>query len=539
MSTDSSDERDGRAAQRPEFRAELQRLGMAWLICDREGVVCDWPNAADSALAAVLCGAPQLPRLLRGAIPDMLAAGRREMEALPGLHLIALPEDPDAVGVAVAATGSFVGGPEFRRWSIDAGFEPDAARSAIDLGELPTAREIARIVHLLPLARRGAGRGCDAALRRATQRAAQGSELLYELVASMAAAAEPRPLLIAACDQLVRSLDCGWAALRLRPPMDRFVGDDGLLLAGSPPVSRDGMRDLATRMLLTSGASGPAVLPPGHAVTQANAIEGSIGVCPLRREGRAMGVLLIGDRSRNATGIEPSALKLADAVASHLGIYLENVALYRDMDATFIGTLEALVAAIDAKDPYTRGHSQRVAALSRDLARAVGLDEASAKRIHIAGLVHDVGKIGVSEVVLCKPGRLDEEEFAHIRAHPEIGWRILKDIPQFEGVLDGVLWHHERWDGRGYPHGLSGASIPLVARIIALADSFDAMSTNRTYRSKRPSGEVLLEIRRCAGAQFDPALVEPFLALDFAEYERLRVEHEDLPSMPRGLLRAA
>jgi HD-GYP domain-containing protein (c-di-GMP phosphodiesterase class II) len=278
-------------------------------------------------------------------------------------------------------------------------------------------------------------------------------------------------------------------------------------------------------MLLTCGAEGPRVLPRGHAVLAESALDGPVIVCPLRREGRAIGVLLAGDRDGEIVSAE---LKLVDATAGHLGLYLENASLYRDLDAMFLGTLEALVATIDAKDPYTRGHSQRVAALSRELGRRIGLDDTSLKRVHIAGLVHDVGKIGVAEAVLRKPGRLDDEEFAQIRLHPEIGWRILKDIPQFEGVLDGVLWHHERWDGRGYPHGLRGAAIPLFARIIALADSFDAMSTDRTYRAKRPRDEVLGEILRCAGSQFDPELAGQFVGLDFSEYHQLRREHEDL-----------
>jgi HD-GYP domain-containing protein (c-di-GMP phosphodiesterase class II) len=341
----------------------------------------------------------------------------------------------------------------------------------------------------------------------------------------MAVAQEPRPFLALACDELVRTLGFPWVALRLRPPLDRFAESDGIMLAGEVPVSRDGIRDLATRMLLTCGAEGPRVLPRGHPVLAESALDGPVIVCPLRREDRAIGVLLAGDRDGEIVSAE---LKLVDATAGHLGLYLENASLYRDLDAMFLGTLEALVATIDAKDPYTRGHSQRVAALSRELGRRIGLDDASLKRVHIAGLVHDVGKIGVAEAVLRKPGRLDEEEFAQIRQHPEIGWRILKDIPQFERVLDGVLWHHERWDGRGYPHGLRGAAIPLFARIIALADSFDAMSTDRTYRVKRSGDEVLGEIVRCAGSQFDPELAGQFVGLDFSEYHQLRREHEDL-----------
>jgi HD-GYP domain-containing protein (c-di-GMP phosphodiesterase class II) len=191
----------------------------------------------------------------------------------------------------------------------------------------------------------------------------------------------------------------------------------------------------------------------------------------------------------------------------------------------FLGTLEALTASIDAKDRYTCGHSERVAHLTRALAETLGQDEATLKRMHIAGLVHDVGKIGVPESVLLKPGRLTEEEFAWIRLHPEMGFRILKDIPQLNDVLPGVLHHHERWDGRGYPHGLAGEDIPLIARLIALADSFDAMSSSRTYRKAMSRSTVLEEIRRNAGTQFDPDLVPAFVSLNFSEYDRLVREH--------------
>jgi HD-GYP domain-containing protein (c-di-GMP phosphodiesterase class II) len=195
--------------------------------------------------------------------------------------------------------------------------------------------------------------------------------------------------------------------------------------------------------------------------------------------------------------------------------------LYADLDAMFLGTLQAMVAAIDAKDPYTRGHSQRVAELSRDLASAIGLPESFVRTAHLAGLVHDIGKIGVPESVLRKAGRLTDDEFALIRQHPQTGYRILKDIPQIRDLLPGVLCHHEAWDGSGYPAGLEAREIPLLARIVAICDSFDAMSSNRTYRDARPREQVFAEIRRCAGVKYDPDIVPVFLGMNFAAYDRL------------------
>ena len=136
------------------------------------------------------------------------------------------------------------------------------------------------------------------------------------------------------------------------------------------------------------------------------------------------------------------------------------------------------------------------------------------------------------EAVLVKPGKLDAQEFAWIRKHPEIGYRILKDIPQLDDILPGVLYHHERWDGKGYPQGLAGESIPLVARLIGLADSFDAMSSNRTYRSALSRAQVLGEIEKCAGSQFDAELARAFLKLNFTTYDKMSAEHQASEAQP-------
>ncbi|MEL7087887.1 MAG: HD-GYP domain-containing protein, partial [Planctomycetota bacterium] len=198
---------------------------------------------------------------------------------------------------------------------------------------------------------------------------------------------------------------------------------------------------------------------------------------------------------------------------------------FEDSQTLFLGTLHALTRAIDAKDSYTFGHSERVAALSRLLAQAADLDESTAERVYLSALVHDVGKIGVPESVLCKPGRLTDEEFELIKAHPEIGAKIIRDIRQMEDLIPGVMHHHERWDGRGYPHRLGGLDIPLFGRIIGLADAFDAMSSNRTYRSALDHERVLKEIRLNRGTQFDPELAERFFEIDFTPFFTLIHRH--------------
>jgi putative nucleotidyltransferase with HDIG domain len=178
-----------------------------------------------------------------------------------------------------------------------------------------------------------------------------------------------------------------------------------------------------------------------------------------------------------------------------------------------MGLLHSLTSAVDAKDAYTCGHSERVAALSKMLAQQFGLDDAQVERIYMAGILHDVGKIGVPEAVLKKPGKLTVEEFEQMKKHPAIGAKILQDVKQIQDIIPGVLHHHERFDGRGYPYGLSGHNIPLMGRIICLADCFDAMTSTRTYRKAMPLEVTLADIRRCSGTQFDPALTEAFLSI--------------------------
>ena len=241
--------------------------------------------------------------------------------------------------------------------------------------------------------------------------------------------------------------------------------------------------------------------------------------------GEPVGMFVCGGKQGKEADISSYDTLLLEASVSHLGSVLQTARLYEDQAKMFLGTISSLIRALDAKDQYTRGHSDRVAALARQLALSIGVDEKTAERFHIAGLLHDVGKIGVPESVLCKPGRLTDDEFAFIMRHPEIGYRILDGVPGMEDLLPGVMHHHERYDGKGYPHGLAGEDIPLIARILCLADTFDAMSSNRAYRSAMTRETVLAEIEKCAGSQFDPELAPVFVGLDFSEYDRMVATH--------------
>lgn len=245
-----------------------------------------------------------------------------------------------------------------------------------------------------------------------------------------------------------------------------------------------------------------------------------------------MGLLLAGDKGGSDPELSSYDMQLFEAASKFVASFLQASKLFEEQARTFVGTLRAMTAAIDAKDTYTRGHSDRVAWFSRALALQIGFSEHDAQRVHVAGLVHDVGKIGVPEAVLCKPGRLTEEEFAHIRRHPEIGHGILVGIPQMADVLPGVLHHHERYDGKGYPHGLAGEAIPLQARIIAVADTFDAMSSTRSYRSARTRDVVLAEIARSAGTQLDPRLATAATTMDLSAYDNLMRLHAAAHEQP-------
>ena len=210
--------------------------------------------------------------------------------------------------------------------------------------------------------------------------------------------------------------------------------------------------------------------------------------------------------------------KLFNSVANGCAVFIENGRLFNDLKTLFIGSLKALTRSIDAKDQYTRGHSERVAFISRWIAERLAeqepVEEEQIHRIYLAGLLHDIGKIGIDEVVLRKKGKLTECEIECIRKHPSIGAGILREINQMHDIVPGVLCHHERIDGKGYPGGLVGEQIPLIGKIVGLADGFDAMTSKRTYRNARTVEQALAEIKKGLGTQFDEKVGTVFLNSD-------------------------
>lgn len=340
----------------------------------------------------------------------------------------------------------------------------------------------------------------------------------------------------------------------LRFVIDRLLGAShfgwvGLCLDDSPAITTplrgrhafagslgdEALPSLAALLSLGSeteaarAGAAPIVLPfaPGLSACVGEQVLVQHIVC----KSRSIGVLAAGAKQGIDRVMSSYDIQILEALAGYISGFCESVWLYEDQREMFLGTVGAITAALDAKDRYTFGHSERVAHLAHRLAIAHGLSPQVSERVHIAGLVHDVGKIGVPEAVLTKPGRLSDDEFAHIKKHPEIGHRILKDIPLLRDILPGVLHHHERIDGRGYPAGLAGNDIPIMARLIAVADTFDAMSSNRSYRSALTREKVLAEISRSAGTQLDADLAHLITRIDLSGYDALFAKHATMESM--------
>jgi len=252
---------------------------------------------------------------------------------------------------------------------------------------------------------------------------------------------------------------------------------------------------------------------PRHAYSEHARMEGlrSLLSVPLSLKDRVIGVLnLYTDEPHRFT---PHEVNLFTSLASQAAIAIENARLFASLEEIYIEVITALASAIDARDAYTHGHSQRVTEYAVALAEEMGLSTAEIDVVRNASILHDVGKIGIKERILKKPGRLTEEERREMEYHPFIGTRILQSVKLLEPVMPLVYHHHEWYDGSGYPDGLRGEAIPLGARIISVADAFESMTSDRPYRKALPLEEAIAELRRGSGKQFDPQVVQAFIRL--------------------------
>ena len=192
------------------------------------------------------------------------------------------------------------------------------------------------------------------------------------------------------------------------------------------------------------------------------------------------------------------------------------------LEKAYLESIETLRYTVEAKDPYTRGHSDRVSEFSVLIGKKLGLSDDELKTLRIGGLFHDIGKIGIPDSILLKESKLSDDEYSEIKHHPSIGAHILSNATIFADIIPIVKYHHERYDGRGYPENLKGEDIPLLARITAVADAFDAMSSRRTYRNSLDISVIIEEFRKNRGSQFDPRLADIFLEILENEYEKIR-----------------
>jgi len=238
---------------------------------------------------------------------------------------------------------------------------------------------------------------------------------------------------------------------------------------------------------------------------------GAAVVFAMRSPGETVGLILeICDVPRD---IDESGWKLLDAIGEELGVVVENARLYENLRQAYLSTIRSLAEAVDAKDSYTRGHSDKVSVYAVAIAREMGLDEKVVSAIRDAGYLHDIGKIGTPDAVLLKRGYLDEQEMHQMQMHPADSCKIVTKAQLPPEITQTIRHHHERFDGTGYPDGLKGEAIPLGSRILAVADAYDAMTSDRPYRDGLSADGAIGEITRCIASQFDPQIVEAFLKI--------------------------
>ncbi|MBM4043625.1 MAG: HD domain-containing protein [Planctomycetes bacterium] len=238
----------------------------------------------------------------------------------------------------------------------------------------------------------------------------------------------------------------------------------------------------------------------------------SVMCVPVQTQQRILGVIYV-DTVTDAEAFAKHELELLTAIGKQAGIAIERAQLMERLEKLFLGSIRTLVATIEAKDKYTFGHSERVTAYALQIATELGIPEDQMVTCQLAGLLHDVGKIGVTDTLLSKNGPLTDDEYSDVKRHPSVGAKIISNIEETADIAQAIRHHHERWDGSGYPDGLTGEDIPLASRILSVADAFDAMTSRRPYRDMFTRDEVMEELERKAGSQFDQKVVEAFLRL--------------------------
>ena len=232
----------------------------------------------------------------------------------------------------------------------------------------------------------------------------------------------------------------------------------------------------------------------------------------LKTKKRLIGIINL-NRKRDSEPFTEDDLNLLSTMAHEAATAIENVSLYRDLCEGYLSTVHAMISALEVKDPYIKGHSDAVARYAVAIAKRLNISPQGIETIEMAALLHDIGKIGIHEDILNKPGKLDEEDWKEMKKHPEIGLKILNGVNFPWDIRPVIYHHHERYDGKGYPAGIKGKEIPLGARIIAVADSYDSITSERAYRKGLSKKAAIKELERVAGAQLDPEIVGVFVEM--------------------------
>lgn len=236
----------------------------------------------------------------------------------------------------------------------------------------------------------------------------------------------------------------------------------------------------------------------------------SLMVCPIQGKAKTIGTIIVADKEGDQEFFSYDT-KLLMAISSQAGLSVENAMLYNELEGLLVGAIKSLVKALEATSYWTAGHTERVTEYSLAIGQMLDLQGDTLEKLKICSLLHDIGKIATPKEILNKDECLTEQEWLEIRKHPGIGAEILGEMQQFNEVILGIKYHHEHWDGKKSIFGLKFEEIPLLARILSVADTFDALTSDRPYRTKRRREEAIHEIKRCSGTQFDPAVVEGFL----------------------------
>jgi putative nucleotidyltransferase with HDIG domain len=336
---------------------------------------------------------------------------------------------------------------------------------------------------------------------------------LYEMSRTLGSTLDLDTMLEATLDAAMHSFAVDSGYVVLRDPISGEVELRAWRGAGDRPVDGRAVRASMSEWVVRQGR--PLVFNPSReseTVENVDSVTGALAaLCvPLVSVDVVIGAIAVGshDRTVSFTGED---VRLLSTIANHVTIAVGNTELFASVQDAYLATVRALAAAVDAKEPYMRDHSGRVAVFARATAEKLGLSHDQRTAIEMAAYLHDIGKIGISEQILRKPGPLTEDEMSTMRHHPLIGANILRPVQFPWSIAPVVRHHHEHFDGSGYPAGLRGDEIPLLARVLSVADAYEAMTANRPYRDRLLVDDSIAELRRCAGTDFDPRVVEALI----------------------------